>query len=67
MSQKTDAFRTDDSTKPYTHLNFKNDPDKFQFAIITDNAGAGPAPASSPRRWRWRICCTPNLWYTLAI
>ena len=24
---------------PYTHLNFKNDPDEFQFAIITDNSG----------------------------
>ena len=33
-------FRIDESSKPYTHLNFKNDPDEFQFAIITDNAGA---------------------------
>ena len=39
MNQETDAFRTGDSSKPYTHLNFKNDPDEFQFAIITDNAG----------------------------
>ena len=39
MNQKTDAFYTDDKSKPYTHLNFKNDPDEFQFAIITDNAG----------------------------
>ena len=39
MSQKTNAFRTNDSSTPYTHLDFKNDPDEFQFAIITDNAG----------------------------
>jgi 3',5'-cyclic AMP phosphodiesterase CpdA len=33
-------FHIEESSKPYTHLNFKNDPDEFQFAIITDNAGA---------------------------
>jgi 3',5'-cyclic AMP phosphodiesterase CpdA len=32
-------FRIDEGVKPYTHLDFKNDPDEFQFAIITDNAG----------------------------
>jgi 3',5'-cyclic AMP phosphodiesterase CpdA len=47
MNQKTDAFYTDDKTKPYTHLNFKNDPDEFQFAIITDNAG-GARPGVFP-------------------
>ena len=39
MNQKADVFRIDEDAKPYTHLNFKNDPDEFQFAIITDNAG----------------------------
>jgi 3',5'-cyclic AMP phosphodiesterase CpdA len=39
MDQKPDEFRIDQDAKPYTHLNFKNDPDEFQFAIITDNAG----------------------------
>ncbi len=34
-----DVFKIDKSSKPYTHLNFKNDPDEFQFAIISDNAG----------------------------
>jgi hypothetical protein len=34
-------FRIDESAKPYTHLNFKNDPNEFQFAIISDNAGGG--------------------------
>jgi hypothetical protein len=48
MTQKTDAFRTDDSSKPYTHLNFKNDPDEFQFAIVTDNAG-GARPGVFPK------------------
>ncbi len=32
-------FHIDENAKPYTHLNFKNDPNEFQFAIITDNAG----------------------------
>jgi hypothetical protein len=32
-------FQIDEKAKPYTHLNFKNDPDEFQFAIITDNSG----------------------------
>jgi len=32
-------FQIDEHAKPYTHLNFKNDPDEFQFAIITDNSG----------------------------
>ena len=39
MNQKSEAFRIDEDSKPYTHLNFKNDPDEFQFAIISDNAG----------------------------
>jgi 3',5'-cyclic AMP phosphodiesterase CpdA len=39
VNQKADAFRIDEDHKTYTHLNFKNDPDEFQFAIITDNAG----------------------------
>ena len=32
-------FHIDENAKPYTHLNFKNDPNDFQFAMITDNAG----------------------------
>jgi len=39
MNQKADTFRIDEDSKPYTHLKFKNDPDEFQFAMITDNAG----------------------------
>ena len=39
MKAKEESFRTDVDSKPYSHLNFKNDPDEFQFAIITDNAG----------------------------
>jgi hypothetical protein len=39
VNQKADVFRIDENANPYTHLNFKNDPDEFQFAIITDNAG----------------------------
>ena len=41
MDQKTDVFHIDDESKPYTHLNFKNDPEEFQFAIVSDNAGGG--------------------------
>jgi hypothetical protein len=39
MNQKEAVFQIDEKAKPYTHLNFKNDPDEFQFAIITDNSG----------------------------
>jgi 3',5'-cyclic AMP phosphodiesterase CpdA len=39
MNQESDIFHIHEDSKPYTHLNFKNDPDDFQFAIITDNAG----------------------------
>ena len=39
MGERGDVFRIDEAAKPYTHLSFKNDPDEFQFAIITDNAG----------------------------
>ena len=48
MNQKTDIFSIDDSSKPYTHLNFKSDPDELQFAIITDNAG-GARPGVFPQ------------------
>jgi hypothetical protein len=39
MNQRADAFHIDEGSKPYSHLNFKNNPDEFQFAMITDNAG----------------------------
>jgi 3',5'-cyclic AMP phosphodiesterase CpdA len=39
MSPKTRVFQIDRSSKHYTHLNFKNDPDEFQFVVISDNAG----------------------------
>ena len=41
MSQEEKAFQIEDDYKPYTHLEFKNDPDEFQFALISDNAGGG--------------------------
>ncbi|MFC2043215.1 metallophosphoesterase family protein [Chloroflexota bacterium] len=48
MNQKTDVFYIDDESKPFTHLSFKNNPDEFQFAIITDNAG-GARPGVFPK------------------
>jgi hypothetical protein len=48
MSQKEDVFQIEEDSHPYTHLNFKNDPDEFQFAIITDNAG-GARPGVFPK------------------
>jgi 3',5'-cyclic AMP phosphodiesterase CpdA len=38
MNQEV-VFKIEEGSKPYPHLHFKNDPDEFQFAIITDNAG----------------------------
>ena len=59
MSQKADASHINEDSKPYTHLNYKNDPDEFQFAFITDNAGVarpgrGPPRAGASRTRRAR-------------
>jgi hypothetical protein len=35
------VFTIDQHSTPYTHLDFKNDPYEFQFAILSDNAGGG--------------------------
>jgi len=48
MNQQKDVFKTSDTSKPYTHLNFKNDPEEFQFGVITDNAG-GARPGVFPK------------------
>lgn len=48
MGQEKDVFYTADESRQYTHLNFKNDPNEFQFAIITDNAG-GARPGVFPK------------------
>ena len=34
-----EAFKGDEGTRPYSHLNFQNNPDNFQFAVIGDRAG----------------------------
>lgn len=41
FSQDTDQFKTDVETtqKPWTNLEFYDDPANFQFAIVSDNAG----------------------------
>lgn len=36
-----DVFEIDPDSKPYTHLDFKNDPGEFHFAVLSDNAGSG--------------------------
>lgn len=48
MNKVNDVFYSADESKPYTHLDFKNDPDEFQFAVITDNAG-GARPGVFPK------------------
>lgn len=32
-------FSIDPDSKPYNHLDFKNDPEEFQFGVLADNAG----------------------------
>ena len=32
-------FSIDPESKPYNHLDFRNDPEEFQFAVLADNAG----------------------------
>ena len=41
VAQKTEQFNTDVETelKPWTNLEFYNDPSNFQFAIVSDNTG----------------------------
>ena len=39
MNKNNDVFRIEDGYRPYTHLDFKNNPDDFQFALIADDAG----------------------------
>ncbi len=41
FAQNPEFFKSDIETdqKPWTHLNFYNDPDNFQFAIVTDRNG----------------------------
>ena len=34
-----DVFNVEDGAKPYSHLNFQNNPDDFQFAVIGDRTG----------------------------
>jgi len=42
MTTDTD-FEIDPHSTPYTHLDFKNDADEFQFAIVSDSSGGGRA------------------------
>lgn len=44
----TEHFESDVTTeaKPWTHLEFQNDPDNFQFAVVSDRTG-------SPRKGVW--------------
>jgi hypothetical protein len=46
--EATEHFHSDVTTesKPWTHLEFQNDPDNFQFAVVSDRTG-------SPRRGVW--------------
>jgi protein tyrosine/serine phosphatase len=36
---KPDVFRGDEGANAYTHLNFRNNPDNFQFAVVGDRTG----------------------------
>ena len=42
MTEHAD-FEIDRHSTPFTHLDFKNDADEFQFAIVSDNSGGGRA------------------------
>ena len=41
LSHAEDIFRGEEGAKPYTHLNFENNPNNFQFAVIGDRTGGG--------------------------
>ena len=38
-SQVKEDFHGDEGARPYTHLNFQNNPDNFQFAVVGDRTG----------------------------
>ena len=38
-SHAQEGFSGDGESKPYNHLQFKNDPNNFQFAVISDHSG----------------------------
>lgn len=40
-SHAQEVFRGDEESKPYTHLQFLNNPDNFQFAVVGDRTGGG--------------------------
>ena len=57
FGQEPPVFSSDLETakKPWTHLNFHNDPDQFQFAIVTDRTGS-PRPGifeDAVRKLNW--------------
>ena len=47
VSYAQEVFRGDEGAKPYTHLNFQNNPNNFQFAVISDRTG-GNRPGVFP-------------------
>ena len=40
-NNKQEVFQGDALARPYTHLNFQNNPDDFQFAVVGDRTGGG--------------------------
>jgi protein tyrosine/serine phosphatase len=38
-SPTQEVFRGDEGARPYSHLDFQNDPDDFQFAVVGDRTG----------------------------
>jgi len=42
-----EVFRGDEASKPYTHLRFQNNPNNFQFAVMSDRTG-GARPGVLP-------------------
>jgi len=56
------GFEIDQDSAPYTHLSFKNDPDEFQFAIVSDNSGsARPGVFSAGLEMgNLRTSCSPS-------
>lgn len=40
-STRREMFTIDQDSQPFTHLDFKNDPDEFQFVVLSDNSGSG--------------------------
>ena len=58
-SEEQEVFHVDQGAKAYTHLNFQNNPNNFQFAVVGDRTG-GHRPGVFSGESMFLTCCSPS-------